>query len=149
MENNKSTGKQIHSNRPFLYTTGIVSRLPESLTNKDRSGKPEDDGGFNLELARRQHEKFIMTLRKLKVDLSELDADEERPFCCYLDHMAVVRDGVALIARPGGGTEEEAQVTHHFTQKRYEVNNVIVCVKVGKGDGSLTDERGKLDWPTY
>ena len=126
MENNKSTGKQIHSNRPFLYTTGIVSRLPESLTNKDRSGKPEDDGGFNLELARRQHEKFIMTLRKLKVDLSELDADEERPFCCYLDHMAVVRDGVALIARPGGGTEEEAQVTHHFTQKRYEVNNVIV-----------------------
>ncbi|XP_022109793.1 N(G),N(G)-dimethylarginine dimethylaminohydrolase 1-like isoform X1 [Acanthaster planci] len=118
MENMKSSsGKHSHSNRPFMYATGIVSRLPESLANKDQTAGTKgagtedgEDGGFNLELARRQHEKFILTLRKLKVDLSELDADEDRPFCCYLEHMAVVRDGVALIARPGGRLEEEAQV---------------------------------------
>ena len=79
------------------YVTGIVSRIPESMKTVVKNF----DTNLDIDKARRQHEKYIHTLRKLRVDLSEMDSDEEHPYCCFMDDLAVVRDGIAVLTRPG------------------------------------------------
>ncbi len=83
----------------FDYVTGIVSRIPESM--KSVVKKYDVNAELDIDKARRQHEKYIHTLRKLRVDLSEMDSDEDHPYCCFMDDLAVVRDGIAVLTRPG------------------------------------------------
>ena len=63
------------------YVTGIVSRIPDSM--KSVVKKYDVNAELDIDKARRQHEKYIHTLRKLRVDLSEMDSDEEHPYCCF------------------------------------------------------------------
>ncbi|XP_072016715.1 N(G),N(G)-dimethylarginine dimethylaminohydrolase 1-like isoform X2 [Amphiura filiformis] len=83
----------------FDYGTGIVSRIPESM--KSVVKKYDVNAELDIDKARRQHEKYIHTLRKLRVDLSEMDSDEDHPYCCFMDDLAVIRDGIAVLTRPG------------------------------------------------
>ncbi|XP_071820456.1 N(G),N(G)-dimethylarginine dimethylaminohydrolase 1-like isoform X1 [Apostichopus japonicus] len=93
----------------FEYTAGLVCRIPDSAKEEveKRNGLK-----FDLELARKQHERYIITLRKLKVNLFELEADETKPLLLFLDRKAVVRDGIAFIPRPPVADDQwEEEVT--------------------------------------
>lgn len=87
----------------FEYTAGLVCRIPDSA--KEEIEK-KNGLKFDLELARKQHERYIITLRKLKVNLFELEADETKPLLLFLDRKAVVRDGIAFIPRPPVADEQ-------------------------------------------
>ncbi|XP_041480882.1 N(G),N(G)-dimethylarginine dimethylaminohydrolase 1-like isoform X1 [Lytechinus variegatus] len=88
---------------------GIVSRIPDSMKKKVENDECILCGGeFDLDLARRQHEKYIVTMRKLKVNMFELEADEDTPLCCFLDRCAVVQDGIAVICnKPANRTQAD------------------------------------------
>lgn len=104
MANSKST----FSNAPFDLHVGIVSRIPDSMKKKVESdGFISGGDSFDLDLARRQHEKYIVTMRKLKVNMFELEADEHTPLCCFLEGSTVVQDGTALICKPANRAKED------------------------------------------
>jgi dimethylargininase len=59
---------------------------------------------IDVNRARRQHQMYVSTLRALGVEVLVLPADHAHPDCCFIEDQAVVRDGVALIARSGNPT---------------------------------------------
>ncbi|XP_072016714.1 N(G),N(G)-dimethylarginine dimethylaminohydrolase 1-like isoform X1 [Amphiura filiformis] len=90
----------------FDFPAGIIRRIPDSLA--DQALRMDDSVVVDIDLARRQHEKLIMTLRKLNVGMSEMEPDEELPDCCFVEDPAVVLDGIAIIAnmsQPGRANE--------------------------------------------
>ena len=52
----------------FDFPAGIIRRIPDSLA--DQALRMDDSVVVDIDLARRQHEKLIMTLRKLNVGLT-------------------------------------------------------------------------------
>ena len=52
----------------FEFPAGIVRRIPDSLA--DEAIRMDDSVVVDIDLARRQHEKLIMTLRKLNIGLT-------------------------------------------------------------------------------
>ncbi|XP_033127165.1 N(G),N(G)-dimethylarginine dimethylaminohydrolase 1-like [Anneissia japonica] len=82
----------------FDYESGVVCRIPDTL--KDDAVRESDQVVVDIDHAKREHEKYILTLRKLKINLLELEADEEYPDCCFVEDIAVIHDGVALICKP-------------------------------------------------
>ncbi|CAF2382906.1 unnamed protein product [Rotaria sp. Silwood2] len=84
----------------FHFTSAIVCRVAASL--KDAALCQRDIREvINIEKARRQHQEYIATLRKLGLDVIELQADESLPEGVFVEDTAVVCDGIALICRPG------------------------------------------------
>ena len=86
----------------FQYTSAIVSRVPASLAQAKSNYKTSRRGEItiNIDKAVQQHNNFIVTLRKLGLDVIELQADDTLPDSTFVDCMAVVCNGTALIAKP-------------------------------------------------
>ncbi|CAF1006034.1 unnamed protein product [Adineta ricciae] len=83
----------------FHFTSAIVSRVAASL--KDAALYQRDVREvMNIEKARNQHQEYISTLRKLGLDVIELQADESLPEGVFVEDIAVICDGTALICRP-------------------------------------------------
>lgn len=55
----------------------------------------------SLPQARKQHETYVATLREIGLDVIELPADENHPDCVFVEDVAVVCNGSALLTRPG------------------------------------------------
>lgn len=51
--------------------------------------------------ARKQHETYVAALREIGLDVIELPADENHPDCVFVEDVAVVCNGIALLTRPG------------------------------------------------
>ena len=51
--------------------------------------------------ARKQHENYVAALREIGLDVIELPADEKHPDCVYVEDVAVVCNGTALLTKPG------------------------------------------------
>jgi len=68
----------------------------QRATTRERSPEPID-----VERAREQHRAYVATLRRLGVTVEVVSADHAHPDCCFIEDQAVVRGGVALIARSG------------------------------------------------
>ena len=66
------------------------SRFAEGLTH-GRLGKPD------VELALRQHEAYVKTLRRCGVDVIVLRPDEDYPDSCFTEDEAIVTDRMAVI----------------------------------------------------
>lgn len=74
------------------YTHAVVCRLPGSL----RARHPTLD----YDRARRQHENYVRALRDIGLDVIEMPADEQTPWCTFVDGTAFVCNGTAIIAKP-------------------------------------------------
>lgn len=73
------------------YTHAVLCRIPLSLRTR---------GEVQLEEARKQHQALAQLLRELGVDVVEMPPDETSPLCVFVEDLAVVCNGIALIARP-------------------------------------------------
>lgn len=94
----------------FKYTHAVVSRVPSSLREATYTRR-KDPLGIDLDKAVEQHNEYIGALRKLGIDVIELQADDTLPDSTFVDCMAVVCNGTALIARP------------HLVSRRKEVRH--------------------------
>lgn len=74
------------------YTHAVVCRLPRSLADRLPT--------LDYDRARRQHENYVRTLRDVGLDVIEMPADEETPWCAFVDDTAFVCNGTAIITRP-------------------------------------------------
>ncbi|XP_070581908.1 N(G),N(G)-dimethylarginine dimethylaminohydrolase 1-like isoform X2 [Ptychodera flava] len=105
----------------FVYRNAVVSRIPDSFAKdalRSKSSKEE----VSLEKARRQHEVYIHTLRRLGLDVIELPADEGLPDCVFVEDTAVIHNGVALITRPGHPSRrKEVESIRRVLQKEFKL----------------------------
>lgn len=85
------------------YTHAIVCRVPNSL---------ETRGTLNLDEARKQHMALAQLLRELGLDVVEMPPDESSPMCVFVEDIAVVCNGIALIARPNEESRIKEVNTH-------------------------------------
>lgn len=84
----------------FQYTKAIVCGVPSSLPAAAlRLNDPSEPVDFNK--AVKQHAKYVSALKNLGLQVKELPADEECPDCVFVEDVAVVCDGIALVARLG------------------------------------------------
>ena len=83
----------------FRYNFALVSRIANSFG--ERSSFELKNGAFlDIEKARREHEDLVDTLRRIGVDVIELPCDEKHPDGLFVDDIAVVINGTALICNP-------------------------------------------------
>ncbi|XP_023289489.1 N(G),N(G)-dimethylarginine dimethylaminohydrolase 1 isoform X1 [Orussus abietinus] len=73
------------------YTHAVLCRIPLSLKTR---------GEVTLDEARKQHFALAQLLRELGIDVVEMPSDETSPLCVFVEDIAVVCNGIALIARP-------------------------------------------------
>ena len=55
---------------------------------------------INVERARKEHEDLVETLRRIGLDVIELPSDEKHPDGLFVDDVAVVIHGTALMCNP-------------------------------------------------
>ncbi|XP_042857651.1 N(G),N(G)-dimethylarginine dimethylaminohydrolase 1-like [Penaeus japonicus] len=87
----------------FRYTHAIVCRIPESYKDNGIG----EAATIDLNLARKQHETYVATLREIGLDVIELPPDEVHPHCMFVEDVAVVCNGIALVTRPGHPAREK------------------------------------------
>ena len=105
----------------FNFTHAIVTRVPNSIKeatvpNRNilatfQAGKLE---AIDAVKAKEFHNEYILTLRKLGVDVIELPPDETLPDSTFIDCLAVICNGLALLGRP------------HLTSRKKEVQKIII-----------------------
>lgn len=74
------------------YTHAVLCRIPQSLGTRV--------GDVNLDEARKQQQVLANLLRELGLDVVEMPPDEGSPLCAFVEDLAVVCNGIALVARP-------------------------------------------------
>lgn len=84
----------------FEYGYAIVSKIPESFQSF-RYDK-ENTRAETLDKIQNEFTEFVETLRKIGVDILELNAEERYPECVKVDDTAVIINGTALMCQPHG-----------------------------------------------
>ena len=88
-----------NNNPCFKFNFVLVSRIANSFKDSSsfdlKGGRPID-----IEKARREHEELVETLRRIGVDVIELPCDEKHPDGLFVDDIAVVINGTALVCNP-------------------------------------------------
>ena len=80
------------------YTHAIVRRPPRSL---GRGLTTQNLGMPDIDLAVEQHTAYVATLKKLGLDVTILDPEEDYPDSVFVEDVAILYGGVAIITRPG------------------------------------------------
>ena len=83
----------------FKYNFALVSRIANSFKDKSSFDLKEGEE-INIEKARQEHEELVESLRRIMVDVIELPCDELHPDGLFVDDIAVVINGTALICNP-------------------------------------------------
>jgi dimethylargininase len=83
----------------FKYNFALVSRVANSFAETSSYDLIRGQG-INIEGARREHEELVDALRRIGVDVIELPCDEKQPDGLFVDDIAVVINGTALICNP-------------------------------------------------
>lgn len=87
------------ANNCFKYNFALVSRISNSF--KDTSSFDLKPGAtIDIEKARDEHEQLVEALRRIMVDVIELPSDDLHPDGLFVDDIAVVINGTALICNP-------------------------------------------------
>jgi len=117
----------------FVYTHAIVYRVPTSL--KESLHRSRDSRNqFNIDLAKEHQNEYIATLRKLNLDVIELQADETLPDSTFIDCIAIICDGTALIAQT------------HLVSRRKEASIIkAILRKEGLNIIEMNDSQAVLD----
>ncbi len=84
-----------------MFSKAIVRRPGKSLVNGITTaglGRPD------YELALKQHDAYIQALECCGLSISVMDADEDYPDGMFVEDVALVMPGLAVITRPGANT---------------------------------------------
>jgi dimethylargininase len=118
----------------FQYNFAIVSRVATAFaTESSFDLKPGQT--IDIDKARLEHEALVDALRRIGVDVVELPCDERQPDGLFVDDVAVVINGTALICSPPSikdrpSREGELPVVRQVLSK--EIGLKIVEVKGGQ-----------------
>ena len=83
----------------FKYNYALVSRIANSF--RDSSSFDLRHGAtIDIDKARQEHELLVDALRRIGVDVIELPCDEKHPDGLFVDDIAIVINGTALICNP-------------------------------------------------
>lgn len=113
---------------PFNYTKAIVCGVPKSLpANAQRLEEPSEP--INLEIARKEHALYVEALKKLNLEVIELEADEAHPDCVFVEDTAVIVGQTALLTNPGHESRrgEVENIKHALLTKVAMIH--IVCME--------------------
>lgn len=77
----------------------IVRGVPDSIVRCELTHLQREP--VDLERARAQHAAYAALLVGLGLEVVEIPADPAYPDCCFVEDVAVVLDGLAVITRPG------------------------------------------------
>ncbi|ESN91638.1 hypothetical protein HELRODRAFT_96321 [Helobdella robusta] len=89
-----------NENTCFKYNFALVSRVANSFAETSSYDLINPKFAIDIERARREHEELVDALRRLGVDVIELPNDERQPDGLFVDDIAVVINGTALICNP-------------------------------------------------
>ena len=84
----------------FQYNFAIVSRVATSFATESSFELIKPDSSIDIDKARLEHEALVDALRRIGVDVVELPCDERQPDGLFVDDVAVVINGTALICSP-------------------------------------------------
>ena len=84
----------------FQFSKAIVCGVPKSLPV---AAQRQNDSSEPVELSKalKQHAEYVRALKILGLQVTELPAAEEYPDCVFVEDVAVVCDGIALVPRLG------------------------------------------------
>ncbi|XP_014477821.1 PREDICTED: N(G),N(G)-dimethylarginine dimethylaminohydrolase 1 isoform X1 [Dinoponera quadriceps] len=109
------------------YTHAILCRIPLSLRTR---------GEVTLDEARTQHLALAQLLRELDIDVVEMPPDENSPLCVFVEDVAVVCNGIALIARPNEPTRlKELDTIRAVLKKELEIPLIEISDQNARLDG--------------
>jgi dimethylargininase len=87
------------SDECFRYNFALVSRIATSFAESSsfdlKAGQTID-----IDKARREHEELVESLRRIGLDVIELPSDDKHPDGIFVEDIAVVIHGTALICNP-------------------------------------------------
>ncbi|OQV13199.1 putative N(G),N(G)-dimethylarginine dimethylaminohydrolase 1 [Hypsibius exemplaris] len=113
------------------YTDAIVCGIPETIPRSASTGASIDIGK-----AREQHRVYVETLRKLGMDVWELEPDDNHPDCTFVEDIAIICGDTALLCRPGQqNRENEVKVVKSILFREFSHIELL----------DLKDDRAKLD----
>ena len=84
----------------FKYNFAVVSRIAHSFQDSSSFSMKPGVSPINIDKARDEHEHLVDALRRLGLDVIELPSDEKHPDGLFVDDIAVVINGTALICNP-------------------------------------------------
>ncbi|XP_074112178.1 N(G),N(G)-dimethylarginine dimethylaminohydrolase 1 [Cotesia typhae] len=109
------------------YTHAILCRIPNAIESK---------GEVIVEEARNQHLALAQLLRELGIDVVEMPADESAPFCGFVEDIAVLCNGIALIAHPIDSTRiKEVETIRAVLKKELEISLIEIADTSARLDG--------------
>ena len=92
--------EKMANNSPcFKFNFALVSRIANSFRDSS-SFDLKGHSPIDIDKARKEHEELVETLRRIGVDVIELPCDEKHPDGLFVDDIAVVINGTALICNP-------------------------------------------------
>ena len=123
----------------FKYSKAVVRRIPSSFP-KAALRQEEPCEAINLAKAREQWSNYVQALKKLKLEIVEIPADEEFPDCVFIEDAAVVCDQTALITRPGHVTRrgETAAVRKALEKLSLQIVDMVEPATLDGGDVLFT-----------
>ena len=77
----------------------VMRGVPSSITRCELTFREREP--INLDRARAQHAAYAKLLRDLGLEVVEIPADPAFPDCCFVEDVAVVLDGLAVLTRSG------------------------------------------------
>ena len=83
----------------FKFNFALVSRISNSF-KESSSFDLLSSSPINIDKARHEHEELVEALRRIGIDVIELPCDEKHPDGLFVDDIAVVINGTALICNP-------------------------------------------------
>lgn len=102
-----------------MFKNVIVRRpcraMIEGITSANL-GKPD------YELALKQHDAYIETLKKCGVSVTVLEADENYPDSCFVEDVALCTSKCAIITHPGAKSRQGEEVEMREVLKRFYEN---------------------------
>ncbi|XP_033325036.1 N(G),N(G)-dimethylarginine dimethylaminohydrolase 1 isoform X2 [Megalopta genalis] len=109
------------------YTHAVLCRIPLSLRTR---------GEVTLDEARTQHLALAQLLRQLNIDVVEMPPDENSPLCAFVEDIAVVCNGIALIARPNESSRiKEIETIRAVLKKELKIPLIEIADKNARLDG--------------
>lgn len=98
----------------FKYNFALVSRVANSFAESSSYDLLRGER-VDIDRARQEHETLVDALRRIGLDVVELPCDEKHPDGLFVDDVAVVINGTALICNPpsiGGRPSRQGEVCH-------------------------------------
>jgi dimethylargininase len=98
----------------------VIVRKPCSSVIDGISGS--NLGKPNFQLAVKQHEVYVETLKKCDVEVTVLEADENYPDSCFMEDVALLTKECAIITRPGATSRRGEIVGLRKTLEKFYKN---------------------------